>query len=320
VARLIGSIVGVALSVTAGMAVANDATVCLKPSAEACRRLATAGDVTAQLYMAVLLEIGRGVPRNVAEAEAWYRRAAEQGSPFARHRLIALTAAVPRGPPIQPAILRVSHEAPGPLAVTLPLPSASGEPGSAVVTRLSDSSAVTTGLDRLPKWQRVRDWIVEDSDDERDPALVGWARWAEGLQDRPMAARLQAINQRVNDGFRYARDPEIWGERNYWPTPSEVVAKGATDCKGFAIMKLWLARLAGIGDADLQLLVGILPVSRQQHAVLRVAAAGHPVVLDSLRPQVLAGLGVDGFRPILAADLRQVEIFVNGSRGSSSAE
>jgi predicted transglutaminase-like cysteine proteinase len=278
-----------AVLLAAGGARADDAVACRQASAEACRRLADAGDVVGEAYLAVLLEIGHGVPQDPAQAQAWYRRAADQGSVFARRRLAALALARP--------------------SETLVAPASPLEQGT-----------VTTGLDRLPKWQRVRDWIVDETQDERDPNLARWAHWAESLRGSPMPARLEAINQRVNGSFRYAGDAEIWGQRNYWPTPSEVVAKGATDCKGFAIMKLWLARLAGVGDADLQLLVGTLPVSRQQHAVLRVDAAGAPVVLDSLRPQVMAGLGIDGFRPILAADLRQVELFVNGAGGPSSTE
>jgi hypothetical protein len=67
----------------------------------------------------------------------------------------------------------------------------------------------------------------------------------------------------------------------YWGTPSEIVLKGATDCKGFAIMKFWLARLPGLDDGELALLIGILPSTHQMHAVLLVATTGTPVVLDN---------------------------------------
>jgi predicted transglutaminase-like cysteine proteinase len=215
----------------------------------------------------------------------------------------AVVGSYPMDLPDQRVIL---HAQPGPQP---PPPSPSGMAASGAAP---GRAVVSADLGRLPKWQRVRDWIVDDTGVERDPALAHWAAWAEGLRDRPVGERLAAINLRVNDGFRYARDSELWGMRNYWPTPPEVVAKGATDCKGFAIMKLWLARLAGLRDGDLALLVGTLPVSDEMHAVLRVAADGRPVLLDSRQPAVMADGGL-GLRPILAADLRGLELFIDGA-------
>jgi predicted transglutaminase-like cysteine proteinase len=162
--------------------------------------------------------------------------------------------------------------------------------------------------------------MVDGAAAHRDPALAGWASWAASLRSVPVAARLDAINRRVNTVFRYAPDLEVWGVRNYWVTPSEVAANGATDCKGFAIMKFWLARLAGLDDNDLALLVGILPSRLRMHAVLLAGANGTPVVLDVLHADVVDIAAFGDFRPLVAADLRGLRLFVRESSSSAPAE
>jgi len=181
-----------------------------------------------------------------------------------------------------------------------------------------DASQNTVKLNnaRLPKWQRVRDWMVDGAVAHSDPALAGWASWAASLRGLPVAARLDAINRRVNTEIRYATDFEIWGVRNHWGTPSEIVLKGATDCKGFAIMKFWLARLAGLDDGELALLIGILPSTHQMHAVLLVATTGTPVVLDNRHADVVEVGAFGDFRPVVAGDLQGLHLFVADPTGA----
>ncbi|MGL9620847.1 tetratricopeptide repeat protein [Bradyrhizobium sp. U531] len=49
--------------------------------------LAERGDRSAQTYLGLLFETGRGVPLNYTEAAMWYRRAAEQGDSRAQYSL-----------------------------------------------------------------------------------------------------------------------------------------------------------------------------------------------------------------------------------------
>jgi predicted transglutaminase-like cysteine proteinase len=176
---------------------------------------------------------------------------------------------------------------------------------------------VEFNVDRLPKWQRIRDWLVSPTAAASDPALRPWSAWARSLRNLPVSERLDSINRRVNGSFRYATDLEVWGVRDYWETPSEVVQKGATDCEGFAIMKLWLAREAGVDDGRLKLLVGVLSRSGQMHAVLLTADESGPVVLDVLHPAVMTAAYLGDFRPIAATDLSNVSIFLR-ARGDSA--
>jgi hypothetical protein len=117
--------------------------------------------------------------------------------------------------------------------------------------------------------------------------------------------------------------------------------KGATDCKGFAIMKFRLARLPGLDDGELALLIGILPSTRnhkslirkclgnpnqpslkadtsthQMHAVLLVATTGTPVVLDNRHADVVDIGAFGDFRPIVAGDLQGLHLFVADATGA----
>jgi TPR repeat protein len=54
---------------------------------EAAMQHAMSGNSDAQCQIAFLLEVGLGVQRNGAEAELWYRKAADQGNPVAWNNL-----------------------------------------------------------------------------------------------------------------------------------------------------------------------------------------------------------------------------------------
>ena len=49
--------------------------------------LAERGNPSAQAYLGLMFETGRGVPQNYTEAAMWYRRAAEQGDSLAQYSL-----------------------------------------------------------------------------------------------------------------------------------------------------------------------------------------------------------------------------------------
>ncbi len=54
------------------------------------RRAANQGDADAQYSLGRLYENGTGVPKDTAQAAAWYRKAADQGHADAKQRLETL--------------------------------------------------------------------------------------------------------------------------------------------------------------------------------------------------------------------------------------
>jgi predicted transglutaminase-like cysteine proteinase len=199
-----------------------------------------------------------------------------------------------------------------------PQPAAAGPMPLLLASVAPDQNPVQAPVGRLPKWQRIRDWLEASGAGSSDPALAEWSRWAASLRAEPAMERLSAINLRVNQSFRFASDFEVWGVADYWETPSEVVAKRATDCEGFAIFKYWLARLAGIPDDQLLMMVGILTSTHQMHAVLLAGVADRSYVLDSLTPYVGDVAAFGDFRLLATVDLREVEVFIQGFGGPAA--
>jgi len=163
-------------------------------------------------------------------------------------------------------------------------------------------------LGQVPKWLRVRDWLASGRD-RHNPTLLPWIAWAQSLQRLPPEQRLILIQSRVNQAFPYATDAQVWGLVDYWETPAEVVAKGRTDCEGFAIFKLWLARIAGVSDAGMGILVGIAQDAREIHADMLVRLEGHDFILDNRRSSIVLAAMVADFRPLMVLDMEDLHIF-----------
>lgn len=183
----------------------------------------------------------------------------------------------------------------------------------AVVALLHDSVVPNVYLD-FPKWERAKSWLTGTAV-AGDPALAAWVRWAHELARQPVAWRLIEIQHRVDASFAYRSDQELFGVRDYWETPDQVVRSGAADCDGFAIFKFWVAREAGVPDEALAILVGFRGDRRAMHAVLLVADGTRDEVLDSLEPGVIEQQPYfNNFRPIALFTLDDVHYFPTDRR------
>ena len=196
------------------------------------------------------------------------------------------------------------------LILILPRSSESAAPAELVQespTVLMDSAPIPganllgVGLEHFRQWNRVRQFILEP-ENMRRPELRPWVEWAQTLSRRPVRERLAAINGRVGDRIAYATDDAIWRRANYWEDPLEVVRKGATDCEGFASLKMALAIAAGIDREALAIVVGRISASGTFHAVLVARMDGRRYILDNLRSGMSeVGEPMD-FEPIYAVD------------------
>lgn len=144
---------------------------------------------------------------------------------------------------------------------------------------------------RISKWQRVRPQIDPDAK-IADPKLARWVSWARGLAELSPVERMRAIHDAVQQKFKYVTDATNWGQPDYWETPEEVVARGSMDCEGFAIFKYFLAVHAGIDPETMLVLAGVIPSTREGHAVLvsRVSDGGRDsfFILDNRLRHMLA--------------------------------
>lgn len=105
--------------------------------------------------------------------------------------------------------------------------------------------------------------------------------------------KLDAVNQFFNRRILAREDTQIWGEVDYWASPTEMLEKGAGDCEDFAIGKYFSLLTLGIPVQRLRLVyvraqIGGAGGMVQAHMVLAYYASGKadPLILDNLITEV----------------------------------
>lgn len=154
----------------------------------------------------------------------------------------------------------------------------------------------------FPRWTSVR--IYLNGDHRGEPAMAELAAWAQAMRGQPVTTRLRAINLKVNNLLNYSTDMQLWHETDYWETPGESVDRGAADCEGFAILKMYLAKEAGISLDEMAVLVGTLGYDRTPHAVLGAKVGQVVVTLDNKSATVVALNNRSDFTPIYSIGVR----------------
>lgn len=84
----------------------------------------------------------------------------------------------------------------------------------------------------------------------------------------------------------------MWGRKDYWATPAELLQKRRGDCEDVAIAKYFTLRKLGVADSHLRLAYGKIADLQQgtieAHMVLLyMPANARPLVLDSLNERLL---------------------------------
>jgi predicted transglutaminase-like cysteine proteinase len=171
----------------------------------------------------------------------------------------------------------------------------------------------------FPRWTSVR--IYLNGEHRSEPAIAELAAWAQAMRGEPVTTRLRAINEKVNDLLSYTTDMQLWHETDYWETPGEAVARGAADCEGYAILKMYLAKEAGIPLDQMAILVGALGYARAPHAVLGAKVGQVVVTLDNKTGSIVALGDRSDFTPIYSVGVRGAYTYPmnwNASAGASS--
>ncbi len=120
------------------------------------------------------------------------------------------------------------------------------------------------------------------------------------LQKLVMNLRQQGATEKqevvaVNTFFNHmprALDEQVWGRKDYWATPDELMQQRRGDCEDVAIAKYFTLRKLGISDDRLRLAYGKIADLQQgtieAHMVLiYMPANASPRVLDSLNEHLL---------------------------------
>lgn len=193
----------------------------------------------------------------------------------------------------------------------------SGRPGQMRFTEeffdvdiIGGRKVTMTSFAAMPKWDRVRKYLIDAVASGESEILAGWVSWARGLRTLPVEDRLHAIQNRVQEEVSYAEDIAIHGLRDYWETPPEVLASdGVTDCEGYAILKYFLALVAGIEPEDIALYIGQVQSTREAHAVLWMVVGGKHYFLDNRYYEATPLDYFYDFAPAYSVDLNDIWLY-----------
>ena len=131
-----------------------------------------------------------------------------------------------------------------------------------------------------------------------------WTNFLATLKDKAPLVQLNEINSRINQAS-YVNDHANWGQKDYWATPGEFMARFG-DCEDYAILKYLSLRRLGwkekqlrvVAVKDLNLKVG--------HAVL-VVLFTHPktgkilpLLLDNQIKKIVPANKVRHYQPVFS--------------------
>ena len=111
---------------------------------------------------------------------------------------------------------------------------------------------------------------------------------------------IRSINSAVNAQLRYRNDMDTYGVPDYWAKASEVLARGTGDCKGYAILKMWMLLAAGFDRSQIRLQLVKIPATGQDHAILIVNTQDGQFVLDNIASTVRKDNEVKEYVPLLS--------------------
>ena len=179
-----------------------------------------------------------------------------------------------------------------------------GEPSANATMELPNARSIDPVVDAMfPRWASVRIYLANENG-APDGEMRELAAWARSLRGEPEMQRLRQINDKVNDLLSYDTDAKLWHETDYWESPGEALSRGAADCEGFAIFKMYLAKEAGIPLEQTAILVGTLGYARQPHAILGAKVGRHIVALDNKSGSVVTLGSRSDFTPIYWVGVR----------------
>lgn len=102
------------------------------------------------------------------------------------------------------------------------------------------------------------------------------------------AERLQKVNAFFNETVRFVDDIDLYGVKDYWATPLELLVRQAGDCEDFAIAKFFTLKALGVGEEKLNIAYVKALRYNMMHMVLTYCGhpGAEPLVLDNLVDEI----------------------------------
>jgi predicted transglutaminase-like cysteine proteinase len=157
-------------------------------------------------------------------------------------------------------------------------------------------------------FERIQQAFINRFGAERNPLLQEWQRLLGEAKKAPETDKLKRVNDFFNRRIAFDDDMSIWGQNDYWATPSELIGQGRGDCEDFSIAKYYSLIDLGVPVTKLRLVYvkaaqnGLDGVFQQAHMVLAYYATptADPLVLDNLNSQILPASRRSDLSPIFS--------------------
>lgn len=171
----------------------------------------------------------------------------------------------------------------------------------------------TLALSGLPAalgfdFERIQQAFINRFGAERNPLLQEWKQLLGEAKKAAETDKLKRVNDFFNRHIAFDDDMSIWGQSDYWATPTELIGQGRGDCEDFSIAKYYSLIDLGVPATKLRLVYvkaaqnGPDGVFLQAHMVLAYYATptADPLVLDNLNSQILPASRRSDLSPIFS--------------------
>ena len=118
--------------------------------------------------------------------------------------------------------------------------------------------------------------------------LLSWEKLMMTNVNEDTHTKLSRTNDFFNH-FSWLTDKEVWGARDYWATPMEMIGVDAGDCEDYSIAKYISLLKMGIDQKKLRITYVRAPRLKQTHMVLAYYPTPNsdPLILDNLNQRIL---------------------------------
>ncbi len=115
-----------------------------------------------------------------------------------------------------------------------------------------------------------------------------WHKLMQTATNLPEQEKLTRVNDFFNQRIEFVDDIFLWGVKDYWATPLELLSKGAGDCEDFSIAKYFTLKELGVPESKIRITYVKALTLNQAHMVLTYFSSPRalPVVLDNLIPEI----------------------------------
>ncbi len=147
------------------------------------------------------------------------------------------------------------------------------------------------------KWTGVLERFQREFPESMDKAEVRqWMHFIAENQSKSDEEKIEAVNRYMN-AIPFVADAQNYGQRDYWATPMEFLAKGG-DCEDYAVAKYITLRSLGVTKDKMRLAIVYDNVMRMPHALLVVYDRAQAKILDNQVPEVLNSADITRYKPI----------------------